>query len=288
MVWTPDASVRAPPLQFILFTAVLLALVGTLLAYTPETPPEVLDEAPAAQDEPHAPEAPLPPGAVPQTTAPPSPGPEPEQGEAFPPGSQVDWGDPDFVPTLLQLPAAAICRVEHGIIGDPTDDAYYLLPHGGVAILSYAVRIAPYAGHEPGSLVMDEDVAERGPATDCAAAPRIVFADADANGRYAPDDPVYLTSGPGAPIAAPDFTTAPDTWTTRVTGHDAYGPGSLVLAGHVDLATFEGLAATIPGAEFAYHDADATGTFTPGDAVWVTARDVADGALVPLGSVRLV
>ncbi|MEK6986092.1 MAG: hypothetical protein AABX89_06905 [Candidatus Thermoplasmatota archaeon] len=182
-------------------------------------------------------------------------------------GTQVNSGQPDFIPTAKKAFAAddkdnsplIVLRKE---LGDPSqviDDGFYLdlEVRDATPTLDFEdIRLTPIAGKVSGSFIVDVDTMEKGAvtvATDCyrlastgtqtySAAVigacvqiiRLVYADVNNNGRYDTADQVYLTTS--ATGLAP--TVSVTSWTLRLTPAGTFAAGTMVFASDADFTGY--------------------------------------------------
>lgn len=148
-------------------------------------------------------------------------------------GSQVRFGDNDFMPTYdAVVPVAAPHRYLY--VAGEAGDALYLNVDGddptrGVEVND--VRLTPHGNHTAGTLVGPQDAV--GAVAPGAASVGAFYGDLDGNGRFTAGDTVYLTGS--ATADGLHAATGGSRWTLRLTDTAWGRAGTLVLAGDGDL-----------------------------------------------------
>lgn len=221
-------------------------------------------------------------------------------------GNQVKVGDFDYIPltksgaVTVTDPAVTITgrvfELDMGQLGVVDDNCMILDVKGNglTPALSNTgpivddLRLNPCLGKDAGTKISSVDATE----TTVAAVARTVFVscvDVNGNAKYDKGDLVYLTTAATGLAAS----TAPGTWTLRLTGGTNYPVATLVKLGDTDFSSWGNLAspklkgcgAGTPGA---------TGTWAAverEDKGWylvpVTAASVPANTLIPVNSIRL-
>lgn len=219
-------------------------------------------------------------------------------------GSQVHYGDGDFVPTLAALPGANapfVCQTNFGDPSSIADDGFYLVfrsaaPAAGSFPVNNDLRLVPPAGmgKAPGTLVADADTIEKASGFALACwAPAFGAIDVNTNGRHDLGDWLVLDSGVAGtllnapPGAAAGFTPGD----IRLTRTDAFNAGTLVQPANSDVVARGGALATgegFPPLSVRWFDHDHSATFNGlQDRLYISSSGGADGALVAVNDVRL-
>ncbi|MBI2077297.1 MAG: hypothetical protein HYT80_02845 [Euryarchaeota archaeon] len=222
-------------------------------------------------------------------------------------GTQVKFGESDFIPTIDAVVALAasggtggtVLYVDFGLSGDPRDDTVYLNTGtiGTASVTKDDIRLTKGpASQAAGSVVTQNDQTETNAAVGSAAtAVGFRYADVNQNSRYDENDYVYLTAGADAnEIRA---TTGSTQWTIRLTTTPGGAPGTFVFAAEKDLVDYPGTAGTGSiTANFALFNKDRSDpgvstveAFTDGDRLYIARGSPSAGqtSTIPLYSIRL-
>lgn len=206
-------------------------------------------------------------------------------------GTQVRFGDPDFVPTLLATPYEVV-RYEGADATNFTDDtiALKVRPDRGPGLQAGDMVLTTGAGRNATDLLGPDDPdLGQGTAAISGIEVGLVYADVDKNGHYTRGDYVYLVGDDAGYAWRTDLDATElgeeNHFALRLTDTSGGTAGTFVAEGDQDL-TDHGAAdavAAMDRASFAFFDADRDGLYGDGDRAYLSGG----GGLLDLYALRL-